>query len=400
MKRAHDSIRRGITVMVLTTFIAGRAEGQRQQSLQSSRWEFVALPAINFNTDEGFGYGALLEAYNHAPGAQPYRFTLQPTVFLTTKGRRDVTLFFDAPALVGNGWRVDAFVGREQELAAPYYGFGNDAVNDTMLSREPNPYFYRYGRTRTRVLANVQRPIGASKARWLAGVGYARVATDATPFDSGTTLLAQQLGASAAPRGTLAWVRAGLVWDTRNREVGPTSGWWNELLAQRVDRAFGATQGFTRITATARRYTPVASRLTLASRVIAQQAIGDVPFYDLASVQLSFKQEEGLGGSKMLRGIPKNRVMGKGLVLANNELRWRAADFRLLGRSTYLVLSGFVDAGRIWQDRIDAGELASALWVGYGGGARLGLGSSSLIAVDVGRSAEGGALYIGLGYAF
>ena len=49
--------------MVLTTLIAGRAEGQRQQSLQSSRWEFVALPAINFNTDEGFGYGALLEAF-------------------------------------------------------------------------------------------------------------------------------------------------------------------------------------------------------------------------------------------------------------------------------------------------------------------------------------------------
>lgn len=389
-----------IGTIVLITIIAGRAEGQRQQSLQSSRWEYVALPAINFSTDEGFGYGALLEAYNHAPGAAPYRFTLQPTVFLTTKGRRDLTLFMDAPALLGNGWRVDGFVGREQELAAPYYGAGNDAAYDTTRSRDPNPYFYRYGRTRTRLLANVQRRLGASPARWLAGIGYAHVTTDATPFDSGTTLLAQQLAGAAAPRGTLAWVRAGMVWDSRNREIGPTSGWWNELLAQRVERALGATQSYTRLTATARRYTPVAGRLTLASRVIAQQSLGDVPLYDLATVQLSFKQEEGLGGAKMLRGIPKNRVMGKGLVLANNELRWRAAAFQLLRKSSYLMLSGFADAGRVWEERIDPGEITAGLWLGYGGGARLGLGSSSLIAVDVGRSSDATGVYIGLGYAF
>src|SRR5688500_4525242 len=107
MRHSHGDIVRRVGALVLLAFIAGRAEGQRQQSLQSSRWEYVALPAINFSTDEGFGYGALLEAYNHAPGAQPYRFTLQPTVFLTTKGRRDVTLFVDAPSLLGNGWRVD-----------------------------------------------------------------------------------------------------------------------------------------------------------------------------------------------------------------------------------------------------------------------------------------------------
>lgn len=388
------------TAIILLTLIAGRAEGQRQQSLQSGRWEYVALPAINFNTDEGFGYGALLEAYRHAPGAQPYRFTVQPTVFLTTKGRRDFTVFFDAPSLLPDGWRIDAFAGREQELATPWYGEGNDARFDSTLAREPNPYFYRYGRTRVRVLTNVQRRIGTTRARWLAGVGYANVTTDATPFDSGTTLLAQQLAGAPAPRGTLVHVRAGIVWDGRDREVGPTSGWWNELLAQRVDRAFGATHSYTRLTAAVRRYTPLADRLTLASRVIAQQTTGDVPLYDLATVQLSFKQDEGLGGSKMLRGIPKNRVMGKGLVLANNELRWRAADFQLLRKESHLVLSGFVDAGRVWTDAIEPGEVGSDLWLGYGGGVRLGLGSTSVVALDVGRSSSTTQLYIGLGYGF
>jgi outer membrane translocation and assembly module TamA len=391
---------RALRALILTIFIAGSAEGQRQQSLQSGRWEYVALPAINFNSDEGFGYGALVEAYRHAPGVLPYRFTVQPTVLFTTRGRRDFTVFFDAPALLPSGWRLDAFVGREQELAAPYYGVGNDAVHDTALSAEPNPYYYRYGRTRLRVLSNVQRRIGTSRARWLAGAGFASVTTDATPFDSGTTLLQQQLGTAAAPRGTLAYVRAGLVWDSRDREIGPTSGWWNEVLAQRVDRALGASHSYTRVTAAARRYTPITERLTLASRVIAQQTSGDVPLYDLATVQLSYRQEEGLGGNKMLRGIPKNRVMGKALVVANNELRWRAAHFSLLGKPSGLVLSGFADVGRVWADRLRPAELASDLWLGLGGGARLALGSSSVIAVDVGRSSEATQLYIGLGYAF
>lgn len=382
--------------------LAGAATAQTpvQAPTQPTGWDYVLLPALNFNTDEGFGYGALLEAYRYAPGAQPYRLTVQPTVFLTTKGRRDITMFIDAPALLANGWRLDGFVGREQELAAPYYGPGNAAVNDTTLSRDPNPYFYRYGRTRVRLMTNLQRQLGTSRARFLVGAGYADVSTDATPFDSGTTLMAQELAGQPAPRGRLSYVRGGLVWDTRDREIGSRSGWWNEVLAQRVDRMFGASHDYTRVTAAARRYVPFGDRLASATRLIVQQTSGDVPVYDLATVQTSYKQEEGLGGAKMLRGIPKNRVMGKGLVVVNNELRWRALDFSARGRPAFLLLSGFVDAGRVWEESIRFDEVASDLWVGYGGGVRLGLGPSSVIALDVGRSSSATQIYIGLGYAF
>ena len=371
---------------------------QQTPSAAPNGWEFVALPALNFNSDEGVGYGALAEAYNYGRGAQPYRFVVQPTVLLTTRGRRDFTLFFDAPGLLSNGWRVDAFAGLERELAAPYYGVGNDAAFDTTLSREPNPYFYRYGRERVRLLANIQKPLGDTRLRALGGAGFARVTTDPTPFDSGTTLFAADF--AAAPRGTLVYVRGGLVYDSRDREIGPANGWWNELLVQHVSEALGASQTYTRITGTTRRYTPLASRLTLATRLIAQQVNGDVPIYDLATVQSSYRQEEGLGGGKMLRGIPKNRVMGKGLVLANNELRWRATDFAVLGKSSSLTLSAFVDAGRVWDEYIRVGELTSDLWTGYGGGVRFGLGANSVIAVDAGRSSGATQLYIGLGYAY
>ena len=38
------------------------------------------------------------------------------------------------------------------------------------------------------------------------------------------------------------YVRAGLTWDTRDREIGTTSGTWADLLVQRVDSKLGASQ--------------------------------------------------------------------------------------------------------------------------------------------------------------
>ena len=362
------------------------------------KWEYLVLPALNFNSDEGVGYGVLLEAYNYGRGVRPYRFVVQPTVLMTTRGRRDVTVFFDAPGVFPAGWRLDAFAGREQELAAPYYGVGNDTQHDTTLARDPNPYFYRYGRERVRLQANVHRQLGGTNVRALFGAGYASVRTDAIPFDSGTTLFASDF--ASPPRGILVFARTGVVWDTRDREVGARSGWWNELLVQHVDEALGASHTYTRLTGTVRRYVPISSRLTGAGRLLVQQSSGDVPVYDLATVQSSYKQEEGLGGSKMLRGIPKNRVVGKGVVLVNTELRWRAVDFPLLGKPAFLQLSSFADAGRVWSESIRLDELTSDLWSGYGGGVRLGLGENSVIALDVGRSSSATQIYIGLGYAY
>jgi len=93
--------------------------------------------------------------------------------------------------------------------------------------------------------------------------------------------------------------------------------------------------------------------------------------------------------------------VGKGTLVSNNELRWRAADFTLHGRESSLILSGFVDAGRVWDDHIDLGGALRDLHAGYGGGVRLAFGSSFVIAADVGHSSQSTApIYIGLGYQF
>src|SRR5581483_811258 len=127
--------------------------------------------------------------------------TVQPTVFMTTRGRRDYTVFFDAPSRPTQPWRITGFFGREQQLAAPYYGVGNETPYDPAIDRGATRYFYRYGSDR--VLGNVDlQHVALSPAfRVLGGAGLSRDAIDLTPFDSGRTLIESDLASPPVHAG-------------------------------------------------------------------------------------------------------------------------------------------------------------------------------------------------------
>ncbi|MFI5227687.1 MAG: BamA/TamA family outer membrane protein [Gemmatimonadales bacterium] len=383
------------------TAAAWLASPASAQAPPPRRVEVTGVPALNFDADEGTGYGVVLAAYGYDGADKAYRWTLQPTVFLTTEGRRDYTLFYDMPARSDRPYRYTAFVGREQQLAAPYYGIGNDTPYDPTLEGGGTRYFYRYGRDRLRAAFDLQRTVGVRALRVLAGGGASSDRIDLTPFDSGTTLIAQQLGGETPSVGHTNYLRVGITWDTRDREIGAHSGTWADFLVQRVDARLGASSSYTRWTATARHYLPVGDRLTLANRVSLQNTLGDAPFYVLADLQTTQTSQDGIGGASSIRGLPKDRYVGKGMLLSNNELRWRALDFGMLGRPSSLVLSGFADAGRVWSDGVELSSALAQLHVGVGAGVRLAFGSSFVIATDVGHSSQSTApVYVGLGYLF
>ena len=392
---------RTLPIATLLLVVAGTARGQ-QPAARPTGHSINGLPALNFDADEGFGYGAIVQYYDYGDGrAEPYSFSLQPTLFLTTRGRRDATLFLDAPHLLPNGWRLGAQLAREQQLTAPYYGIGNNSVALESASKSPNPYYYRFGRTVVRANADFQHELVVPALRLLIGAGTRTADVKTVPYDSGTTLLAQQTGKPKLPTIDTRYARVGLVWDTRDREIGPHSGNWSELLVQRAGRVLGGDQVFTRITGSVRQYVPLASSVTLAERVVMQTVRGDPAISEIFAVQSSYRDDEILGGATSIRGIPKNRYVGKGVAFANSELRWSAASFGLVGRPSRLVLSGFVDAGRVWTDGLDVSQAATDLHVGYGGGARLAIGPTFVVATDVGHSSlSAAAVYIGLGYVF
>lgn len=386
---------------VLLAIAASRANAQSSAAPPTGH-SVKGLPALNFDADEGFGYGAILQYYDYGDGSRaPYRFSLQPTLFLTTRGRRDATLFLDAPHLLSNGWRLGAQLAREQQLTAPYYGVGNATVAPAAATSGPNPYYFRFGRTVVRANADLQHELGLHALRGFVGAGARQADVRTVPYDSGTTLLAQETRRRILPTINTRYARIGLVWDTRDQEIGPHSGNWSELLVQRAGRILGGDQVFTRITGSLRQYLPLGSRLTFAERVVMQTVRGDPAISEIFSVQSSFRDDEILGGASSLRGIPKNRYVGKGVAFSNSELRWSAASFGVHGTPSQLVLSGFGDVGRVWKEGLDVSQVATDLHVGYGGGARLAIGPTFVIALDVGHSSQStAAIYLGLGYLF
>lgn len=390
------ALRRAALGLLFASVLRGQAAVQNPRQLEIS-----GLPALNFDADEGFGYGVIMALYDYAGNAHPYRYTLQPTLFLTTHGRRDLTLFYDAPSVLPAGWRLSGYLGREQQLSTPYYGIGDNTTYSPSLEQGGSPYYYRYGRLRLSASGDAQHGLGRSPAHVLVGFGISHDHIHAVPFDSGTTLLQVQLAGATDTTGWTNYVRVGLGWDTRDREIGTHSGSWAEVLAQRSTKLLGASYDFMRLTATVREYVPLGDRVTLADRLLVQDVSGNAPFYELAAVETPYKAQDGLGGASTIRGVPKDRYIGKSMALSNTELRWRAADFGLLGRPSSLTLSTFLDAGRVWQDGIDATTLTEGIHAGYGAGARLGFGSSFVVALDVGHSRDATApIYIGLGYLF
>ena len=72
-----------LTVGAVLLTLSAASPLRAQASPGPTGWEPTGLPALNYDSDEGFGYGVLFELYNYGDGGySPYRFTLQPTVFL------------------------------------------------------------------------------------------------------------------------------------------------------------------------------------------------------------------------------------------------------------------------------------------------------------------------------
>jgi len=373
-----------------------------QERPSSSGWEFTGLPALNFDSDEGFGYGAILALYDYgSTGLLPYRLSLRPELFFTTEGRRDLTLFLDAPH-ISQGWRLSAFLGQEKHIATPYYGVGNRSEYRPELEEGENPFYYRFGRDRIVLRAILLRKLSRWPLHLVLGGQLAHFTIDPTPKNDGSTFLLEELGPGAPiPGGSENSLRAGLVWDTRDRESGPRKGVWTEALIEVVDEALGSDVSYTRWTMTDRRYFTLLPKLVLANRITVQNVTGTPPFYALTYIQSSFDGMEALGGAKSLRGVLRNRYTGEGVVLWNLEARWRVREQRLLGKDAYLALIGFLDTGRVWAEGVQASSLLTNLHHGYGGGARLGLGPNFVVATDIATSQGMGLqLYIGLGYLF
>lgn len=418
-------------------------------------FSFGGIPVIAYDTDVGLKYGALANLYHYGDGSRypQYDHSLYLEWSRTTKGNGINQIIYDSEKLIPN-MRVTAEVSYMTEKALHFFGFNgyNSYYNADFEddSDENSSYvsrvFYRHDRKSLRLKADFQGNIGSKKLRWLAGIAFHKTtiaSVDIAKLNEGKSdeeLLPDVPGlydyyvdwgiinADYAKGGNNTMLKFGLIYDTRDIEANPSKGIWEEVVFLTSPKAFG----YDEFTVTAlflhRQYfTLVPNTLTFAYRLGYQTKLaGDIPYYLLPYYTDSKQIKDGFGGSKTIRGIFRNRVVGDGVAFGNFEFRWKAIKTYLFKQNFYIALSAFLDAGRVVDpyslnlENVPSNITLSnginynpqewfsyqdeAFHIGYGAGVRFALNENFIIAVDYGLAAkeEDGksGLYIGLNWLF
>jgi outer membrane protein assembly factor BamA len=165
--------------------------------------------------------------------------------------------------------------------------------------------------------------------------------------------------------------------------------------------------------------------MNLACRISYQGKIsGEMPFYMMPFMFQSAPQLtwDGIGGSKTVRGIKRNRVVGNGFLFGNLEVRGKILKFSAFVQNIYIALSAFADAGMVIQKYAfdDSGmptelpgdlpgkiidrEAKEVPHIGIGGGVHFVLNQNFILTVDYGFAikVEDGnrGLYMNMKYLF
>jgi len=264
-----------------------------------------------------------------------------------------------------------------------FFGFGND-------TESPLPDdLYRVQIARVRAEADyVHRIADAIELRVGPALSYADVRTDSTGFVSlpaaglDDAAFEPMLHAGAAAQLELARVDAALNPRQGLRWLTSVSGWAGVGEFAEPYGTVGSDLAFY--------VTPVhRPQVTIAARLGAVHAFGDVPLFDAPA----------LGGST-LRGYLRERFTGNTAAFQSAELR-----VKLLTLSTALIPFeiggiGFVDNGRVWADGVPTGSFLEDWHQGYGGGIWIGLVEQLLLSATIGTSREGSAFSVGLGFNY
>jgi outer membrane protein assembly factor BamA len=400
-------------------------------------WDLQGLPIVNFNTDEGFGYGALVMLVDRGDGShEPFRSSLLAQFFQTTRQVASHLLVFDAPRFLGSPWRVGVEAAYIRARFAPYYGLGNtagrvpeyatcddrDALKGNPDLCPGNPDFrglryYTYDlKSLPRLRLNLRRAVARA---WNLFLGYRlrpdRAVPRYAPEDlgqSGDSKLLEDVKAGVLegfgdgearrlPART-SEVLAGLQYDTRDIEAAPSSGMFHELSVRGGAGPLGSQFDYWGATLHARVYGPVlpgSRRLVAGGRVLFDVMGGEVPF-TLLPFFGGLEGKDGLGGVYSARGLLLRRFQGPAKLLLNGELRWTPLSRELLGQQFGFTLVGFMDSGRVWRDlhfREGGGLKASA-----GGGLRIAWNREFVIRADygVGLSESTSGFYLDFGHLF
>ena len=411
-----------------------------QENASKQGWKFGgALPAIAYNSDEGFKYGALGYVYDYGKDYYPqYKKSIYVEWSRTTKGSGINNLIYDDKKFLNTNLRLTADINYLTEKMLDFYGFnGYEANFEADISDPDSPLYisrayYRIERKLWRVLTCLRGKTKFENLNWYAGLIYMHhriAAPDSEKLNKGKS------GKDIIPTpteqnnlylkyikdgiitdnekngGSVTQILAGLIYDTRDNEAFATHGIWAESFFSGSPKFLGNGGGYTAINSTLHQYFGICEgTLVFTYRVsFFSKLSGEMPFYMLPFFYNSQCVYNGLGGNRTLRGTLRNRVVGLSNAFLNAELRWKFIETKIGGQDLYFAFSGFFDSGRVlksfrYSQLLQAGYVnGQEKWHSNAGiGLHVAYNNNFVITIDYGRCFDKqdgqSGLYVSVGW--
>jgi hypothetical protein len=374
-------MKKTFSVLLILMLVLSVSAQEKKEKKVKTGWKFGgALPATTYDSDLGLQYGALVTFYNWGnPSVYPkYKDYIYAEVSRYTKGSGIYRLMYESNHLI-RGVESVTDLSYLPDKANNFIGFnGYESVYNTdwlddKLAIPPyrSRMFYSFERNLFRFKNDFQGKLSGEHFKWSAGFAFQNFTIGSVNIDNfnkgkkvklpsvtdmpGLFERYQAIGLISSNEANGGWVntlKAGLTWDSRDNRPNPMKGLWTEIGIEVAPKFLGNDWGFSRLYIIHRQYfTLIEKNLSLVYRLGYQSKLsGDVPFFYQSQVitsRLTGALSEGLGGSKTLRGVQRNRVIGDAFFMGNIELRWKPLYFKFLKQECYLGLNGFYDFGKV-----------------------------------------------------
>lgn len=370
-------------VLLLASSIFGGA--QEKNDIIKTGWNIGPLPAIAYDADKGLQLGAIIQLFDYGDGHNypNYDNKVYAEVSYFTKGSWLIQTMYDAKELIPNvRWTTACIVALDKGMDffgfngyGSYYNYERIAAGKDKSSSEIiyTP-FYKMKRNSVLFKSDFVGNI-TDRLKWAAGYHASYFDQGAIDYDninkgkdeqkkfpqSESTLYEDfvnwgLISADEAQGGFVSAIRAGLSYDSRDKEGAPSRGIWAEGHVTLAPKWLGTKNPFARYSLTFRHYVPIVKNdvLTFAYRLNYEGTFGNsAPYYVLPymTVQGENWDRDGMGGYRTTRGIMRNRAVGLDMFTYNAEFRWRFTKFHIGKQNIALALSAFSDGTTVTRGR-------------------------------------------------
>ena len=392
----------------------------------------TGIPDISVDPINGLGYGGEGSLFFNGKKSNPffkytpYNAELDIAVFNTTKNQRELMFVLDMPYIMRSPWRLRAEAGVETNPNLLYFGGDNRSMsglslypnNDSLQVPLQNLSYSKYeslmnqkglgmynGYSKTEYILNVsmERSFWESKMRALVGLEMAQI----NMTTSGPRNMLQEDAAKGLAYGlgksNINFFQTGLIYDTRDLETDPSSGWFMELTNELSLKSFGSRYNINKLYFHANGYFDLLNShpraMILAVRVAGGHTTKDAPFFELQDQWSSEGSTEGLGGPNTLRGFKQSRFLGRVMTFNTVEMRCRVAQFGFLKQ--HFAISGvpFFDIGSV-SDNLGGALVKANYRHSSGLGMRIAWNVNTILRFDYAISKEDKQFFFNLGHAF